>query len=663
MVAVSPLNVRKQPARGRRSDLKEASEFCQKHSVDPASGRLRRRDETGGDSAPKREIADEPVVPKHDEDELDEETRQWISMLMDWSELDDDFPLPIQPVGLTGKSLVAVEEARGGQRKDTQDHMPMYFSNDTLLFCYDAPDLTYDEHFSRVVPEPWRFQFWARGKDSSIAVRGLHDHPVFSCALVYSAKEPSRKCTQWMRHHYDLEGFNNPDAEYIVTHSMDTTVIWRLDHLWEVAEEAALGNKQDPSKKLEISQTKESPSLLSESSAELWLKTLEGMYPVQRDKLAGCFAIVGEYLPGQRSPNYRPDDHRGGVVMREDRSGLLILSVARGPEVEVYAVTPKLDVIPMALVDADIGLTSCLEIVFPEGPFRGLRARLQPDESATPPYKEENPQESSIKDSPPQSLKSSKSSKSQCSTPPGDKSPGNTPPSSPVKDAQPKSKIGSGQHQVCTPRGASFQSTNIGRGSLPRQVSSRGTETPASPSRVQVSRVGVRQGHQSDGRLAVGVRISDKSRPLTSQGTKTKTPSTTQIAGRRNDSRQSSTSLAPTSSVRVSERRSNSPRGRRGETRSTTSSGMVSGSRDAAVRSAGHRLVTNLSGGSPTSQISASKTVRRDVKPLVKAATSEGVRLRSRSVSSDNADRRGQAVSPKLAETPPRPESVEPATA
>ena len=30
------------------------------------------------------------------------------------------------------------------------------------------------------------------GKDSSIAVRGLHDHPVFSCALVYSAKEPSR---------------------------------------------------------------------------------------------------------------------------------------------------------------------------------------------------------------------------------------------------------------------------------------------------------------------------------------------------------------------------------------------------------------------------------------------------------------------------------------
>eukprot|EP00439_Symbiodinium_sp_Y106_P069861 s3918_g12.t1 len=44
------MNSRKQVAQGRRSDLKEASEFCQKHSVDPASGRLRRRNETGAPS-------------------------------------------------------------------------------------------------------------------------------------------------------------------------------------------------------------------------------------------------------------------------------------------------------------------------------------------------------------------------------------------------------------------------------------------------------------------------------------------------------------------------------------------------------------------------------------------------------------------------------------
>ncbi|CAE7242688.1 unnamed protein product [Symbiodinium sp. CCMP2592] len=51
--------------------------------------------------------------------------------------------------------------------------------------------------------------------------------------------------------------------------------------------------------------------------------------------------------------------------------------------------------------------------------------------------------------------------------------------------------------------------------------------------------------------------------------------------------------------------------------------------RQTAVRNDGNRPVANLSGSSPTSQTShasgASKTVRRDVKPLLKAATSGNI--------------------------------------
>ncbi|CAE7216820.1 unnamed protein product [Symbiodinium sp. CCMP2592] len=435
------------------------------------------------------------------------------------------------------------------------------------------------------------------------------------------------------------------DAQFVVTHSVDTTAIWRLDRLWQVAETAALGHKKDPRKLIDLMETMENKSRLSECSAELWLKNSEGMYPVRRDKAQAFVATVGEYLPGQRTPEYRPDDHNGGVVLKMDSSGLLILTVARGPEIDVYAILPHtLDVVPVTVVDT-FSLDSCLELVFPEvgGRFRGLRARLEQPDSATTSYSGDDAQEN--KDSQPPN---STSSDQLSSTPPGQKSLGSTPPSSlkdcPPSQPRPKSKASIGQHQVRTPRGASIHSTNIGRGGLVRQISSRGTAPPASASRVQVSRLGVRQGLQNDGRPAVGVRTSDKQRPLASQG-------------RGNNS-------VSTLGVRVSERPSNSPR----DTRPSTSTGpTASRIRQTAVRNDGNRPVANLSGGSPTSQTSrspghasgASKTVRRDVKPLLKAATSEGVRLRDRSVSSENVDRRGQAVSPKLVESPPQPESVE----
>ncbi|CAE7242682.1 unnamed protein product [Symbiodinium sp. CCMP2592] len=433
------------------------------------------------------------------------------------------------------------------------------------------------------------------------------------------------------------------DAQFVVTHSVDTTAIWRLDRLWQVAETAALGHKKDPRKLIDRMETMENKSRLSECRAELWLKNSEGMYPVRRDKAQAFVATVGEYLPGRRSPEYRPDDRNGGVVLKMDSSGLLILTVARGPEIDVYAILPHtLDVVPVT-VDDTFSLDSSLELVFPEvgGRFRGLRARLEQPDSTTTSYSGNDVQEN--KDSPPPN---SRSSDHLSSTPPGQKSLGSTPPSSvqdgPPSQPRPKSKAGIGQHQVRTPRGASLHSTNIGRGGLAHQISSRGTATSASPSRVQVSRVGVRPGFQNDGRPAVGVRTSDKPRPLASQG-------------RRNES-------ASTLGVRVSERLLNSPTDTRPSTVSTGPT--ASRIRQTAVRNDGNRPVANLSGSSPTSQTShasgASKTVRRDVKPLLKAATSEGVRLRNRSISTDNVDRRGQAVSPKLVETPPRPESIEP---
>jgi len=636
---VTSQNSRKQVAQGRRSDLKEASEFCQKHSVDPASGRLRRRNETGGrstvpESAPKREIAGEPLVSAKVELEFepDEDQRKFKELIDNWN-IREALPLPIQPVGSTLRTI-----PEGTDEENDQEPYIMH-SYDLFVFCFDSPDLNYDDYFSMAIPHPWRVQFWGRGKNECIALRGLHDHPVISGYILEDHTQPSRSCEEWLKYRYPAQGFCSINAQFVVTHSVDTTAIWRLDRLWQVAEAAALGHKKDPRKPLDLMETMENKSQLSECRAELWLKKSEGMYPVRRDKAQAFVAIVGEYLPGKRSATYRPDDGNGGVFLKMDSSGLLILTVARGPEIDVYAILPHtLDVVPVTVVDT-FSLDSSLELVFPEvgGSFRGLRARLEQPDSATTSYDGDYAPEN--KDSPPPS---SKSSGVLCSTPPGQKSPGSTPPSSVKGGApsqpRPKSKAGIGQHQVRTPRGASLQSTNIGRGGLARQISSRGAATPASPSRVQVSRVGIRQGNQSDARPAVGIRISDKQRPLASQG-------------RRNDS-------ASTLGVRVSERHSISPRDTTGPTASHSQSRI----RQTAVRSDGNRLVTNLSGGSPTTHTShasgASKTVRRDVKPLLKAAASEGVRLRSRSVSTDNVDRR--QASPKLVATPPRPESVEP---
>ena len=208
-------------------------------------------------------------------------------------------------------------------------------------------------------------------------------------------------------------------------------------------------------------------------------------------------------------------------------------------------------------------------------------------------------------------------------------------------DPWPKSKPRIGQHQVCTPRGTNFQSANAGRGSLARQASSRSAEIPAS-GRVQVSRVGVRPGYQRDARLALAERVSDKQRPFASQ--------------RNNSKTQSTSSTRPVSTlVRA---RSNSPRGLGGETprKSTGPAASHSRIRENVVRS--KRLVTNLSSGSPTSPpspTSAAKAEGRDMK-----AATEGVRLRSRSVSADSVDRRGRAVSKKPVETPSRPKSIEP---
>ncbi|CAE7375024.1 unnamed protein product, partial [Symbiodinium microadriaticum] len=159
-----------------------------------------------------------------------------------------------------------------------------------------------------------------------------------------------------------------------------------------------------------------------------------------------------------------------------DSSGLLVLTVARGADIDVYAIVPHtLDVVPVT-VDGTFSLDSCLELVFPEagGFFDGLRARLhmEQEDSATTSYTGDEVQEN--KDSPPPS---SKSSGVLGSTPPGQTSPGSTPPSS-VKDGaasqpRPISKAGIGHHQIRTPRGASLLSTNSGRGGLARQISSR----------------------------------------------------------------------------------------------------------------------------------------------------------------------------------------------
>ncbi|CAE7903383.1 TY5A [Symbiodinium necroappetens] len=82
----------RKPACGRRSDLKESSEWCRKHTTHPTSGRLHRRAEA------KSEILDEPVVAFHEApEEVDDDLRHLKEMIENWS-ITEAFPLPIQPV-------------------------------------------------------------------------------------------------------------------------------------------------------------------------------------------------------------------------------------------------------------------------------------------------------------------------------------------------------------------------------------------------------------------------------------------------------------------------------------------------------------------------------------------------------------------------------------
>ncbi|CAE7783409.1 TY5A, partial [Symbiodinium sp. CCMP2456] len=131
------LNSRKHPTGGRRSDLKEVSEWCQKHTMDPTSGRVHRRGET------RSEILDGPAVAVHEDEEVDDDMRHFKETIENWNLHTEAFPLPIQPVCPT---LRPVEE-----RKEDDEPFIM-FSHDILVCCYDAPELTYDEHFSKVLP-------------------------------------------------------------------------------------------------------------------------------------------------------------------------------------------------------------------------------------------------------------------------------------------------------------------------------------------------------------------------------------------------------------------------------------------------------------------------------------------------------------------------------
>ena len=362
----------------RRSfGLKEASEWCQKHSMDPATGRVHRREKA------RSEILDEPVVAFHEdeaqEEQVDDDTRHFKETIENWSVLTESFPLPIQPFCPTLCTIP--EDALEG--KEDYRLSCTFSDNDTLVHCYgchDPPELAYDEHFTMSLP--WRLQIWVRGSNDSIAVRGLHEQPILSGGFLQTPMSPSKQCESWMREHgHPTSGFVG-SAQFLVTHSLDTTVIWRLDRLWRVAA-AAGGCKQDPPKPLHVRQTNESPSQLSECRAELWLKNSRGTHPVRRDEAEACFAIVGEHLPGRRHPGYRPDDFKGGVAMSRDSSGLLVLTIARGPDVHVYAISPNcLDVVPVSVVDVTFSLDSFLELVFPmEGSrFRGLTARLEPQE-------------------------------------------------------------------------------------------------------------------------------------------------------------------------------------------------------------------------------------------------------------------------------------------
>ena len=127
----------------------------------------------------------------------------------------------------------------------------------TAMAAMIPPELAYDEHFTMSLP--WRLQIWVRGSNDSIAVRGLHEQPILSGGFLQTPMSPSKQCESWMREHgHPTSGFVG-SAQFLVTHSLDTTVIWRLDRLWRVAA-AAGGCKQDPPKPLHVRQTNESRS-------------------------------------------------------------------------------------------------------------------------------------------------------------------------------------------------------------------------------------------------------------------------------------------------------------------------------------------------------------------------------------------------------------------
>ncbi|CAE7391166.1 unnamed protein product [Symbiodinium natans] len=421
--------------------------------------------------------------------------------------------------------------------------------------------------------------------------------------------EPSKQCQCWMREHgHSASGFFGC-AHFLVTHSLDTTVIWRLDRLWRVAAAAAAGGcKQDPQKPLDVRQTNESPSQLSECRAELWLKNSKA---VQRDEAKACFAIVGEYLPGRRHPGYRPDDFKGGVALVRDSSGLLVLTVARGPDIHVYAISPNcLDVVPVSVVGTiTFSLDSSLELVFPkEGSrFRGLRARFEPQGRRSS-SAEQDGQKS--KDSPARA-----------------KSPSATSPSS---EPRAEAKIRIGKHQGCTPRGG--QSTKHGTGSptSSRQASSRNPVLPAS------GRASPRCGCS----CRVPKRWSTAGLCRSGQAAATCQPR-----------EQQDTLMCETSIGTESLHRGEHPR------KSTGPGPMASGrSRPTGSRREPSAINLSISAASPTTHISLPKAVGRDVK----VAASQGARaLCHQSSCKNSVDRRRPGVSKKLVETPSRqPASV-----
>ncbi|OLQ03595.1 hypothetical protein AK812_SmicGene13463 [Symbiodinium microadriaticum] len=653
------------------------------------------------------------LTPDREGIELDDDQRHFKQVIDNWpgseilvnSQL-EDFPLPIQPVGPTLRCGVAVcDSVTGSDEAEEEVEEPyMMYSDDLFVYCKNEAIALRGLHDYPVISgyileadtQPSRLSInWCamlqvlvviiaaircrcRGvvvvMGVVIVVHGIVGVSVLVVDVLHygysdgflwkSLSAVLRSCEQWMRYRFRVEGFSSMDACFVVTHSVDTTAIWRLDRLWQVAEAAALGHKKEPapqpcSAMRAMSSLPADCGMQGRAVAEEFGRPSRPprMYPIRRDKAQASVAIVGEYLPGyvpsewhgfalvaeRRSPKYRPDDCNGGVVLKMDSSGLLVLTVARGADIDVYAIVPHtLDVVPVT-VD---GLDSCLELVFPEdrasrvSDSQALSWALVAVRSYTGDEVQEN------KDSPfgaqsvarhrvklrriadhwhqsllktvhaafsrhphvlmaqarlahnrRQKRKSfcpcsnflslfgtmavmAEASKLQKLWRPGlDTSRSNITWQHAVRlpdgFQRPISKAGIGHHQIRTPRGASLLSTNSGRGGLARQISSRGTATPVSPNRVQVSRLGIRQG----------VRTSDKQRPLASQGALLAQPG-------------------------------------------------------------GH--------------VSASKTVRRDVKPLLKAATSEGIRLRSRSVSSENVDHRGQVTQHRQLRPASRPRGVVP---